>query len=139
MYSLVIVGSESLLSLLAEVAESDSGVELTAPSSVDTAGDSMRFPIDPGTAIEALKVVAAAVGTVNGVRSLVRAWKERGSTSGDRAEGDEGRPSAGTAHDWIVISDPGLGVKLYEGPLGDLDPSELADRLEAERASGEGR
>lgn len=125
MVALLFVASSECIDLLQEAAADQEGVDLGPVRSVDASGDAMHFPLDPDIAIEVVKVVAAIVGSVNGTRALLGAWKERKERRA-RAEPPTAEVAQSTA---VVVSVPSTGEVIYQGPLEDLDTEIAVGRI----------
>jgi hypothetical protein len=121
-YAITIVAQEDDARLLQEAANDVTDVVLSEPESLETAGDGLNFPIDPDTAIEGLKVLAAFVATVNGVRQLIEAWSVR------RAKALQ---DSNESKHQIVIADVNSGDTLYVGlELNSGVARDVADAVE---------
>jgi hypothetical protein len=124
-YAVTVVAEEKDLELLQQAAVDVDGVTLSEPESLNTSGDGLNFPIDPDTMIESMKVIAAVVSTVNGLRQLLAAWSARRSKRRMPDSEIEGT---------IVIAEVHSGRTLYTGSqLNEEIAADVAATVEGER------
>jgi hypothetical protein len=124
-YAITVVAEEDDLELLQQAAVDVDGVTLSEPESLSTSGDSLNFPIDPDIMIESMKVIAAIVSTVNGLRQMLEAWsvyRRKRRTPDAKIEGT------------IVIAEINSGRTLYTGSqLNEEIASDVAEAVEEQR------
>jgi hypothetical protein len=124
-YAITIVASDDEVRLVQEAATEVEGVTTSDAQPLDDTAEALNFPIDPHSAMEALKLIGAFAETIAGIKQLLDAWSERRKKS---REPTHKLPAQ------IMIADVNSGLILYTGPTLDATIAEKVIKAISESA-----